>query len=82
MKYIYFKFTPFRIPLVESYEDKLKTILATYIFRDQVARYKQDGVDFSKHYYVPETDVVTGQTHYDVADHNHVLKRIASKFHF
>ena len=37
-----------------------------------------EGVDFSTHLYVPEVDVITGQTIHERGDHNHILKRVAT----
>ena len=55
----------------------LRTIVATYRFRNEVAKLKATGVDFSKYTYVPEIDKTTGKTHHEREDHNHLLKRIA-----
>lgn len=57
--------------------DKLRSIVATYQFRADVSYWKECGVDFSKYVYVPEVDPITGETHHERADHNHVLKRMA-----
>ena len=56
--------------------DKLRSIAATYTFHKRVKEFKEQGVDFSTHLYVP-VDPVTGLVHHDRADHNHLLKRIA-----
>ena len=68
---------PFRKNTDESLLDKLRSIVATYTFRSMVRELKDDGVDFSKHLYVPEVDPVTDRVRHDRADHNHLLKRIA-----
>lgn len=46
----------------ESLCDKMKTVLATYRFRQVVEEYSAEGVDFRHHLYVPETDSLTGMT--------------------
>eukprot|EP00058_Branchiostoma_floridae_P000614 XP_002586102.1 hypothetical protein BRAFLDRAFT_110004 [Branchiostoma floridae] len=43
----------------------------------QMRPVSQEGVDFSKHLYVPEVDITTGKIHHEREDHNHILKRIA-----
>lgn len=69
---------PFRSKTVESLLDKLRSIVATYTFRKRLQEFKEQGVDFSTHLYVPEIDPVTGLVHHDRGDHNHLLKRIAN----
>lgn len=69
---------PFRTKTAESLLDKLQSIVATYTFRKQVQEFKEQGVDFSTHLYVPEIDPATALVHHDRSDHNHLLKRIAS----
>lgn len=61
----------------ESCNDKLRSVVATYQFRHEVQYWKDNGVDFSLYLYVPEVDPITGDTHHERADHNHLLKRIA-----
>ena len=60
----------------ESLLDKLRSVVATYTFRN-IVRELQEGVDFTQHLYVPEVDPVTDCVWHDRADHNHLLKRIA-----
>ena len=56
----------------------MKSLFATYLLRDALRDiHNSDGADFSKHYYVPEIDPVTHETYYDMADHGHLLKRVA-----
>ena len=69
---------PFRANTEESLLDKLRSIVATYTYRKRVQEFKEQGVDFSTHLYVPEVDPVTGLVHHERSDHNHLLKRIAS----
>ncbi|KAJ7358927.1 carbohydrate binding [Desmophyllum pertusum] len=57
---------PFRTNTEESLLDK-----------KWVQEFKEQGVDFSTHLYVPEVDPVTGHVHHERADHNHLLKRMA-----
>ena len=68
---------PFRRDTPESLLDKLRTVVATYQFRYDVQYWKDNGIDFSQYLYVPEIDPITGETHHERADHNHLLKRIA-----
>lgn len=68
---------PFRTNTEESFLDKLRSIVATYTFRNAIMELKAEGVDFSQHLYVPEVDPVTGCVRHDRSDHNHLLKRIA-----
>lgn len=34
-------------------------------------------IDFSKYVNIPEVDPITGETHHEWADHNHLLKGMA-----
>ena len=68
---------PFRRNTPETFLDKLRSIIATYIFRNRISEWKSKGVDFSTHLYVPEKDPITESYHHERADHNHLLKRIA-----
>ena len=68
---------PFRKNTEESLLDKLRSLVATYTFRNGVRELQDEGVDFTKHLYVPEVDPVTSSVRHDRADHNHLLKRIA-----
>jgi len=60
----------------ETTASVLKSILATYIFREKVRELKETGVDFSKHLVVPEVDSQTGESIHQREDHNHLLKRV------
>lgn len=68
---------PFRANTEESLLDKLRSIVAIYTFRKKVQEFKEEGVDFSTHLYVPQVDPVTSLVHHERADYNHLLKRIA-----
>ena len=68
---------PFRKNTEESLLDKLRSLVATYTFRNRVRELQDEGVYFTKHLYVPEVDPVTSSVRHDRADHNHLLKRIA-----
>ncbi len=54
----------------------LKSIVATYRFRDAVTKYVSNGVDFSTYLYIPEIDEATGEAFHEREDHCHILKRI------
>lgn len=69
---------PFRRNTPESLLDKLRSLVATYIFRHTIHELKQTGIDFSAYLYIPEQDPVTKAERHDRGDHNHVLKRIAT----
>ncbi|XP_063448946.1 uncharacterized protein LOC134728306 isoform X2 [Mytilus trossulus] len=69
---------PFRKDTPESYLDMLRTVVATYIYRDIVLKLKQEGRDFTCYLYVPEVDPATKTIHYERGDHNHILKRMAT----
>lgn len=69
---------PFRKDTPESYLDMLRTVVATYIYRDIVLKLKQEGRDFTCYLYVPEVDPATNTIHYERGDHNHILKRMAT----
>lgn len=63
---------PFRTNTEESFLDKLRSIVATYTFRNAIMELKAEGVDFSQHLYVPEMDPVTGCVRHDRSDQNHL----------
>ena len=67
---------PFRSNVPESLLDKLRSLIATWRFRGVVQEYKDQGVDFSCHMYVPEMDPSTGEVYHEREDHCHLLKRI------
>ena len=68
---------PIRVDTPENFLDKLRSLVATYQFRADVEYWKARGVNFTCFIYVPETDPVTGETHHERSDHNHLLKRCA-----
>ena len=57
----------------------MRSIVATYKFRDHVVKLKEQGVDFSTYMCVPEVDPTTNAVHHERNDHGYHLKRIASK---
>lgn len=70
---------PFRRDTPESMLDMLRSIVATYEFRNTVKSLNEEfGADFTQHLYVPEIDPVTGSAHHERGDHNHILKRVAA----
>ena len=54
----------------------LRSVYATCVFRDEVQHLKESGRDFTKWLAVPQS--VGGCTFEHRADHNHILKRIAT----
>lgn len=67
----------YRRNVPESLTDKLRSILATCIFRASISHWQAQGVDFSTYMYVPEKDPTTKDYHHEREDHCHILKRIA-----
>lgn len=67
----------FRRDVPESYVDCLRSLIATLYYRYEVAQWKEQGVDFTAHLYVPEINPITGAEFHERGDHNHILKRIA-----
>ena len=67
---------PFRSNTPESFLDKLRSLVATYRYRGQVAEFKEQGIDFSTYMYIPEVDPLTGDIYHEREDHCHILKRI------
>ena len=67
---------PFRSGVPESMDDMLKSIVATYRFRNTVSKFMSEGVDFSTYVYIPEIDSETGEAFHEREDHCHILKRI------
>ena len=61
-------------PYHESEQDSLRSMLAQMKFQLAVKRYKEKGVNFVEHLYVPEVDATTGQHFLSREDHNNVLK--------
>ena len=62
---------PVRLGSDETKNECLKSLMATYLFRQKVSHYGSLGVNFREPLYVPEVDS-TGE------DHNHLLKCIAA----
>ena len=50
----------FREGIPESYVDKLRSIVATLIYRGTIKDYAATGVDFRTYLYIPEVDRITG----------------------
>lgn len=67
----------YRRNVPESFIDKLRSIIATCIFRASISHWQDQGVDFSSYMYVPEKDPTTNDYHHEREDHCHILKRIA-----
>ena len=67
---------PFRKDTQETMLDKLRSIVATFVYRHAIQELKQ-GVDFTQHLYVPEVDPTTEEERHDRGDHNHIYKRMA-----
>ena len=67
----------FRRNVPESFTDKLRSIIATCIFRASISHWQTQDVDFSTYMYVPEKDPTTNDYHHEREDHCHILKRIA-----
>ena len=61
----------FRPDTPESHLDRMRTLVATFIYRNAITRYEEEGVHFRTKLYVPENEHHRG-------DHNHILKRIAT----
>lgn len=55
--------------------------MATFIFWHSIQELLEQGVDFTKHLYVPEIDSFTREERHDRGDHNHMFKRIAQNIH-
>ena len=68
---------PFRKDTQETMLDKLRSIVATFVYRHTIQEFKQEGVDFIQHLYVPEVDPTTDEERHDRGDHNHIYKRMA-----
>ena len=58
----------------ETMLDKLRLIMATFVYQHYIQELLQPGVDFTKHLYVhvPEIDPHTGEEWHDQGDHNHI----------
>lgn len=67
----------FRKDTPETMLDKLRSIVATCVYRHTIHEFKQKGIDFTQHLYIPEEDPTTGEERHDRGDHNHIYKRLA-----
>lgn len=59
----------------ETYADCLRSLFASYVFKQSVQTLKAEGVDFESHLYQPEISSVTGEAMLNREDHGHVFKR-------
>ena len=64
----------FRRNCLESYLDKLRSLVGTYYYRHKVDSYVAQGMRFDIHLYEPEVDVITHATFHERSDHGHLLK--------
>lgn len=55
---------------------KLRPIVATFVYQHAIQEFKQEGVDFTQHLYIPEVDPTTPEERHDRGDHNHIYKRM------
>ncbi len=60
--------------MVETKEDKLRSILAQLEFQYQVLEYEKKRVPFRSHMYVPEVHPISGLEYHEREDDAHVLK--------
>lgn len=51
---------PFRRNTPESFLDKLRSVVATYLYRERIQKLKEENVDFSTYLYIPEIDPIMG----------------------
>ena len=68
---------PSRKNTPESLLDKLRSIVATYMYRHAIKKLQLEGIDFAHYLYVPEFGPHTGEERHDGCDHNHIYKRMA-----
>ena len=59
---------------VETYEDKLRSIVAQLEYTHNVIEYDKAGVPFCSHLYVPEVHPITHMEYHEREDDAHVLK--------
>ena len=59
----------------ETYADCLRSLFASYVFKQSVQTLKAERVDFESHLYQPEISSVTGEAMLNREDHGHVFKR-------
>ena len=60
---------PFRKDTPESFLDMLRSIVATFLYRNKLEELKKEGADFSLYLYNPEVDEVMGTLRHDRSDH-------------
>ena len=60
----------------ENATDCLKSIMAIYLFRQEIKSQAEKGIDFRNSLVVPEVDADTQEKLHQREDHNHSLKRI------
>ena len=65
--------------LEETYEDKLRSIVAQLEYSHQVSEYDRAGVPFRTYMYVLEVHPITGMEFHEREDDAHVLKVCGSK---
>jgi len=68
---------PFNKDTQETMLDKLCPIVATSVYRHAIQGFKQEGVDFTQHLYIPDLDPTTHEEWHDRGDHNHIYKWMA-----
>ncbi|XP_078609053.1 uncharacterized protein LOC144880633 [Branchiostoma floridae x Branchiostoma japonicum] len=71
-----YTYHPWRINVMETELDMLRSITATYKFRERVRELREEGADFTRYIYVPEVDQTTQREHHEREDHNHIMKRL------
>jgi hypothetical protein len=47
---------PFRKEMTESFTDKLRSVVATCMFRKRIENFKAQGLDFSMYLYIPRPE--------------------------
>lgn len=67
--------------LPETLLDKLRLVMATFVYHHSIQELLQQGVDLTKHLYVPEVDPHTEEEGHDQGDYNHIFRRIAQHIH-
>ena len=60
----------------EDATDCLKSIMAIYLFRQEIKSQAEKGIDFRNSLVVPEVHADTQEKLHQCKDHNHLLKRI------
>ena len=72
---------PLKRDTPETLLDKLRLVMATFVYQHSIQELLQQGVDFTKHLYVPEVDPHTEEEWHDQGDHNYIFRRIAQHIH-